>query len=87
MKSSGIREALRAIHTARALGLKVMLSCMVESSIGVTAAAHLAPLCDYVDLDGPMLIHDDPFQGVIYQEALLALPDLPGLGLTPREVN
>lgn len=81
MKSGGIREALRAIHTARALDLQVMLSCMVESSLGVTAAAHLAPLCDYVDLDGPLLIKNDPFLGLHYQGARISLPDGPGLGV------
>lgn len=84
MKSGGIRGALRAIHTARALDMQVMLGCMVETSLGVTAAAHLAPLCDYLDLDGPLLIRNDPFQGVRYQGAQLSLPDLPGLGVTAR---
>ncbi len=81
MKTGGLREALRAIHTARAHGMQVMLSCMVESSLGVTAAAHLAPLCDYLDLDGPLLIANDPFYGVRYQGASLTLPDAPGLGV------
>ena len=83
MKTKGIREALRAIHTARALDLQVMLSCMVETSVGVTAAAHLAPLCDYVDLDGPLLIKNDPYQGLHYQGARLILPQGPGLGVEP----
>lgn len=84
MKTGGIREALRAIHTARALDMQIMLSCMVETSLGVTAAAHLAPLCDYVDLDGPLLISDDPFEGLTYQGASISLPDLPGLGVIRR---
>ncbi|MBL8055364.1 MAG: dipeptide epimerase [Anaerolineales bacterium] len=84
MKTGGLREALRAIHTARALGLQVMLSCMVESSVGVTAAAHLAPLCDLVDLDGPLLIANDPYAGVRYEGARLILPDRPGLGVLRR---
>jgi len=84
MKTGGLREALRAIHTARALDMQVMLSCMVESSIGVTAAAHLAPLCDFIDLDGPLLISNDPYQGVQYQGANLTLPDRPGLGVIPK---
>ncbi len=82
MKSGGIREALRAIHTAHALGMQVMLSCMVESSVGVTAAAHLAPLCELVDLDGPLLVRNDPFIGVTYDGARLCLPDAPGIGVT-----
>jgi L-alanine-DL-glutamate epimerase-like enolase superfamily enzyme len=81
MKSEGIREALRMIHTARAHDMLVMLSCMVESSVGVTAAAHLAPLCDYADLDGPLLIRNDPYRGLQYDGARFSLPDGPGLGL------
>ena len=81
MKSEGIREALRMIHTARAHDMQIMLSCMIESSVGATAAAHLAPLCDYVDLDGPLLIKNDPYRGLKYDGAKLTLPDGPGLGL------
>jgi len=84
MKSEGIREALRMIHTARAHDMQVMLSCMVESSVGVTAAAHLAPLCDYADLDGPLLIKNDPYRGLQYDGAHFTLPDGPGLGLQRR---
>jgi L-alanine-DL-glutamate epimerase-like enolase superfamily enzyme len=81
-KSTGIREALRAIHTARALDMQVMLGCMVETSVAVTAAAHISPLCDYADLDGPLLIRNDPYRGVRYDNARLVLPEAPGLGLT-----
>ena len=81
MKSEGIREALRMIHTARAHDMQVMVSCMIESSVGATAAAHLAPLCDYVDLDGPLLIRNDPYRGLKYDGAKITLPDGPGLGL------
>ncbi len=84
MKSEGIREALRMIHTARAHDMQIMLSCMVESSVGVTAAAHLAPLCDYADLDGPLLIKNDPYRGLEYDGAKFSLPDGPGLGVTRR---
>ena len=83
MKTKGIREALRAIHTARALDMQIMLSCMIETSVGVTAAAHLAPLCDYVDLDGPLLIKNDPYHGLQYQGARMILPQGPGLGVEP----
>lgn len=83
-KTGGIREALRAIHTARSLDMQVMIGCMVESSLGVTAAAHLAPLCDMVDLDGPLLIRDDPYKGLTYEGARIILPDEPGLGVHPR---
>jgi L-alanine-DL-glutamate epimerase-like enolase superfamily enzyme len=81
MKTGGIREALRAVAVARAHGLQIMLSCMVESSLGVTAAAHLAPLCDLLDLDGPLLVANDPFVGVRYAGAKLVLPEGPGLGV------
>ncbi len=80
-KTGGIREALRAIHTARALDMQIMLGSMVESTLAVTAAAHLASLCDYADLDGPFMIGNDPFQGVRYEDARLVLPDAPGLGV------
>jgi len=81
MKTGGLRGALRTIAVARALDLKIMLSCMVESSVGVTAAAHIAPLADYCDLDGPLLIANDPFTGLRYDGAKIILPDAPGLGL------
>jgi L-alanine-DL-glutamate epimerase-like enolase superfamily enzyme len=81
MKSEGIREALRMIHTARANDMQIMLSCMVESSVGVTAAAHLAPLCDHADLDGPLLIRNDPYRGLQYDGAKIMLPEGPGLGV------
>ncbi len=84
MKSEGIRAALRMIHTARAHDLQIMLSCMVESSVGVTAAAHLAPLCDYADLDGPLLIKNDPYRGLRYEGARFFLPEGPGLGVERR---
>jgi L-alanine-DL-glutamate epimerase-like enolase superfamily enzyme len=81
MKSEGIREALRMIHTARAHDMKIMLGCFIESSVGVTAAAHLAPLCDYADLDGPLLINNDPYHGLNYEGARFTLPHGTGLGL------
>ncbi len=84
MKSEGIREALRMIHAARAHDMQIMLSCMVESSVGVTAAAHLAPLCDYADLDGPLLIKNDPYTGITYDGAKFSLPGGAGLGVKRR---
>lgn len=82
MKAGGIQEALRMIHTARALQLKVMIGCMIESSLAVTAAAHLSPLADWADLDGNLLIRNDPFCGVKVSGGRLILNDLPGLGVT-----
>jgi L-alanine-DL-glutamate epimerase-like enolase superfamily enzyme len=84
-KCGGIRAAMDAMATARALGMRLMMSCMVESSLAVTAAAHLAPLCDYVDLDGPLLVRNDPFVGLRYECARIILPEGPGLGVQWRE--
>lgn len=83
-KCGGIFPALRMIHVARAHRLKILLGCMVSSSVTITAAAHLAPLVDYVDLDGNLLIGNDPFQGVTVEKGRLILPTRPGLGLIPR---
>lgn len=82
-KSGGILAAWRTIQMARALGMKVMLGCMIESSVAVTAAAHLSPLVDWADLDGNLLIANDPYRGVRVREGRLILPDGPGLGLSP----
>jgi L-alanine-DL-glutamate epimerase-like enolase superfamily enzyme len=80
-KSGGIRPALEQIAVARACGLQVMIGCMIESSVAVTAAAHLAPLAGYADLDGPLLIANDPYRGLRQQRGRLELPAAPGLGL------
>jgi L-Ala-D/L-Glu epimerase len=80
-KTGGIRGALAMIHTARAMGMKVMLGCMVESAIAATAAAHLSPLVDWADIDGPFLTAADPFSGVTYAGGKLILPEAPGLGV------
>jgi L-alanine-DL-glutamate epimerase-like enolase superfamily enzyme len=84
MKAGGIQEAVRMIHVARALGLKVMLGCMIESSVAVSAAAHLSPLADYADLDGNLLISNDPFAGVAVERGRLVLSERPGLGVRER---
>ena len=83
MKCGGILEAYRMIQIAKSLNMKTMLGCMIESSIGVTAAAHLSPLVDYADLDGNLLIANDPYTGVLVRDGKLILPDRPGLGLKP----
>jgi L-alanine-DL-glutamate epimerase-like enolase superfamily enzyme len=80
-KSGGVLEAYKMIQIARALGLRTMLGCMVSSSVSVTAAAHLSPLVDYADLDGNLLIANDPFVGVQVKDGKLILPSGPGLGL------
>jgi L-alanine-DL-glutamate epimerase-like enolase superfamily enzyme len=83
-KAGGIREGLRMIHTARACRLKVMLGCMISSSVSTTAAAHLSPLVDFADLDGHLLVANDPWEGVVVRDGRLVLPDRPGLGLRER---
>jgi L-alanine-DL-glutamate epimerase-like enolase superfamily enzyme len=83
-KCGGLREAWRQIGVAHALDLRVMLSCMIETSVAVTAAAQLAPAVEHVDLDGPLLIVNDPYVGVQYRGAELVLPEGPGLGLRAR---
>ncbi len=82
-KLGGIQESARALHLARSFGMKTMLGCMVSSSVSVTAAAHLSPLVDYADLDGNLLIANDPYRGVTVENGKLVLPSGPGLGLTP----
>ncbi|WP_457628797.1 dipeptide epimerase [Oceanithermus sp.] len=83
-KSGGLAPARAMIEAARGLGLQVMLGCMVETRLAVGAAAHLAPLADHADLDGPLLIKNDPFKGLGYDGARLVLPRRPGLGITRR---
>jgi L-alanine-DL-glutamate epimerase-like enolase superfamily enzyme len=80
-KAGGILQAYRMIQIARALGLKTMLGCMISSSVSITAAAHLSPLVDYADLDGNLLIANDPFEGVTVVNGKLVLPSRPGLGV------
>ena len=84
MKAGGVREAQRMIAVARAHDLQVMLGCMIETSVGITAAAHLAPLVDWADLDGNLTVTNDPFTGVRVEHGRLVLPEAPGLGVTPR---
>lgn len=80
-KCGGLLEAYRMIEIAKSLGLKTMLGCMVSSSVAITAAAQLSPLVDYADLDGNLLIANDPFTGVTVKAGKLILPTGPGLGL------
>jgi L-alanine-DL-glutamate epimerase-like enolase superfamily enzyme len=82
-KSAGIREAIRMTHAARALGLGVMLGCMLESGLGIAAGCCVAPLCDHVDLDGNLLLVDDPWPGVALEDGVQTPADAPGLGVTP----
>jgi L-alanine-DL-glutamate epimerase-like enolase superfamily enzyme len=82
-KCGGIRGALEMVHTARAHGMRLMLGCMVETSLGIAAAAHVSGLFDFVDLDGAMLLADDPFAGLVYDHGRILLPNSPGLGVEP----
>jgi L-alanine-DL-glutamate epimerase-like enolase superfamily enzyme len=80
-KTGGIREALRAVATARALDMGVMLGCDLTSGVSATAEASLAALVDFADIDGPLLLADDPYPGVSYDRGRVALPPGPGLGV------
>ena len=84
-KAGGLRAARRMITLARALDLQVMLGCMIESSVALTAAAHLAPLADFLDLDGHLHLARDPFEGVAVRRGRLQLPARPGLGVKEKE--
>ena len=81
MKCGGMNAAMKMIHIARALGMKVMIGCMTETSCAVTAAAHLSPLADWCDLDGNLLISNDPFAGLEIIDGKVTLPERPGTGV------
>jgi L-Ala-D/L-Glu epimerase len=81
-KSGGLREAVRMIHAARALGLHVMIGCMIESQLGVAPAAAIASLADWTDLDGHLLLADEPYSGLLLFDGRVLPNDEPGLGLT-----
>jgi len=81
MKCTGMREAWKMANYARAVGMRVMLGCMTETSCAVTAAAQLSPLADFADLDGNLLISNDRFRGMTVERGRIILPDAPGLGL------
>jgi L-Ala-D/L-Glu epimerase len=83
-KCGGLREALKMIATARSHGMLVMAGCMIETSLGITAAAHFAPLLDYADFDGAALLSDDPYLGATISAGKIEIPSGPGLGVTRR---
>ncbi len=82
-KCGSLREALRMVHTARALDLQVMAGCMIESSLGISAIAQIAPLLDAADFDGAALLSSDPFRGTSITGGSMKLSDAPGLGASP----
>jgi len=82
MKAGGPQEAMRMIYLAKAMNMKIMLGCMIESAIAISAAAHLSPLVDWADLDGNLLLREDPYKGVGVEKGKLILNDQPGLGIT-----
>lgn len=83
MKSTGLHEAYLMAATARGLGMKVMLGCMTETSCGISAASQLAPLADWADLDGNLLIANDIFDGMKIVDGRVTIPDRPGIGAIP----
>ena len=83
MKSTGLHEAYQMVTLARGLGMKVMVGCMTETSCAVTAAANLAPLVDFADLDGNLLIANDRFSGMTVENGKVTLHDIPGIGVKP----
>ena len=82
-KCGSLREAMRMVHTARALDMQVMAGCMIESSLGISAIAQISPLLDYADFDGAALLSTDPFSGVSIAGGKVKLSNDPGLGATP----
>jgi len=81
MKCGGVGPALEIVAVARALGLELMLGCMLECAVGVTAAAHLAGMFDYLDLDSHLLLADDPYHGMVHEDGLIKLPSGIGTGV------
>ncbi len=85
MKCTGMREAKKMAELARALNMKVMLGCMTETSCAISAAAQLAPLVDWADLDGALLIGNDIFDGMHVKNGMCVLPDRPGIGIIAKQ--
>jgi L-Ala-D/L-Glu epimerase len=82
-KCGGLREAVRMVHAARALGLRTMLGCMIESELGIAPAAQVASMFDWVDLDGHLLLADRPFAGLELSDGRVLPSEAPGLGVEP----
>jgi L-alanine-DL-glutamate epimerase-like enolase superfamily enzyme len=84
MKCGGLIDAVRMAEAARERGLKTLIGCMMETSLSLTAAAHISPLMDYADLDSGLLLVRDPYVGMTIDHGRMTLPDSPGLGVEPR---
>jgi L-alanine-DL-glutamate epimerase-like enolase superfamily enzyme len=86
MKTGGLHEARKMIAAARTLGMKLMIGCMIETSVAITAGGHLSSFFDYCDLDGAILLAKEPFEGMtIASDGRMILPDQPGLGVEQTE--
>jgi len=83
-KTGGIKPALEIAYLARAMGMGVMLGCMVESSVGIAAGCHIASVCDYIDLDGNLLVTNDPYEGLVLSGGSWQLPSGFGLGVSRK---
>ena len=81
MKCTGMREANKMLSLARSLDMKVMIGCMTETSCAISAAAQLSPMMDWADLDGALLIKNDPYEGMQVIDGKVTLTDYPGIGL------
>lgn len=85
MKTGGILPALKMIQIAQEYNMRIMLGCMIETSLGVTAMAHLSGIADWIDLDSPLLVKNDPFEGLTYDKHLkITIPHQPGIGVQRR---
>jgi L-Ala-D/L-Glu epimerase len=85
MKVGGLSPGTAILRRAQQLGLRVMLGCMVETSIGTTAVAHLSGAAEWIDLDAPLMVSNDPFEGIYYDaHANVYLPSRPGIGVVER---
>ena len=87
MKCGSLFEAIKMVNMARERDMQIMLGCMIESSVAITAAAHISPLVDYADLDGNLLIKNDPYLGVVIENGKLVLPNSNGIGASLKENN
>ncbi len=85
MKCGGILEAIKMVRIARQEKMQVMIGCMIESTLGISAAAQLLPLVDYADLDGNLLVANDPFEGLTVEKGVIKVSQEPGLGVRPKE--